>query len=77
MGKAIYYALEQWESLEVYLQDPLIEIDTSFPRLRWEKKVLLRRTAWFMIAGVVWAYPIIFLKPYFGHQCAVFVPQFG
>jgi hypothetical protein len=60
MGKAIHYALEQWESLEVYLQDPLIEIDTSFPRLRWEKKVLLRRTAWFMIAGVVWAYPIIF-----------------
>jgi transposase len=29
MGKAIHYALEQWESLEVYLQDPLIEIDNN------------------------------------------------
>ena len=29
MGKAIHYALDQWESLEVYLQDPLIEIDNN------------------------------------------------
>jgi transposase len=29
MGKAIHYALNQWESLEVYLQDPLIEIDNN------------------------------------------------
>lgn len=29
MGKAIHYALEQWESLEVYLKDPLIEIDNN------------------------------------------------
>lgn len=29
MGKAIHYALGQWESLEVYLQDPLIEIDNN------------------------------------------------
>ena len=26
MGKAIHYALDQWEPLEVYLQDALIEI---------------------------------------------------
>ena len=29
MGKAIHYALDQWESLEVYLRDPLIEIDNN------------------------------------------------
>ena len=29
MGKAIHYTLDQWESLEVYLQDPLIEIDNN------------------------------------------------
>jgi transposase len=29
MGKAIRYALDQWESLESYLQDPLIEIDNN------------------------------------------------
>ena len=29
MGKAIDYALDQWESLEVYLRDPLIEIDNN------------------------------------------------
>jgi Transposase IS66 family len=29
MGKAIHYALDQWESPEVYLQDPLIEIDNN------------------------------------------------
>ena len=29
MGKAIHYALDHWESLEVYLQDPLIEIDNN------------------------------------------------
>jgi transposase len=29
MGKAIHYALDQWESLEIYLQDPLIEIDNN------------------------------------------------
>ena len=29
MGKAIHYALDQWESLEVFLQDPLIEIDNN------------------------------------------------
>jgi len=27
MGKAIHYASDQWDALEVYLQDPLIEID--------------------------------------------------
>ena len=27
--KAIHYVLDQWESLEVYLQDPLIEIDNN------------------------------------------------
>jgi transposase len=29
MGKAIHYALEQWQSLEVFLQNPLIEIDNN------------------------------------------------
>ena len=29
MGKALSYALGQWESLEVYLQEPAIEIDTN------------------------------------------------
>jgi transposase len=29
MGKAISYALGQWDSLEIYLQDPLIEIDNN------------------------------------------------
>jgi transposase len=29
MGKAIHYALDQWKSLEVYLQDALIEIDNN------------------------------------------------
>jgi hypothetical protein len=29
MGKAISYALAQWESLEVYLKEPGIEIDTN------------------------------------------------
>ena len=29
MGKAISYALGQWESLEIYLQDAQIEIDNN------------------------------------------------
>jgi len=29
MGKALNYALGQWESLEIYLQEPAIEIDTN------------------------------------------------
>ena len=29
MGKAIHYALDQWESLQLYLRDPLIEIDNN------------------------------------------------
>ncbi len=29
MGKALSYALGQWESLEVYLKEPAIEIDTN------------------------------------------------
>jgi transposase len=29
MGKALSYALGQWESLQVYLQEPAIEIDTN------------------------------------------------
>jgi hypothetical protein len=29
MGKAVSYALAQWESLEVYLKEPGIEIDTN------------------------------------------------
>ncbi len=29
MGKAIRYALGQWPSLEVYLGDPLVEIDDN------------------------------------------------
>jgi hypothetical protein len=29
MGKAVSYALTQWDSLEVYLQEPGIEIDNS------------------------------------------------
>jgi transposase len=29
MGKALSYALGQWESLEVYLEEPAIEIDTN------------------------------------------------
>jgi transposase len=29
MGKAVNYALGQWESLEVYLKEPAIEIDTN------------------------------------------------
>jgi hypothetical protein len=29
MGKAVSYALARWESLEVYLKEPGIEIDTN------------------------------------------------
>jgi hypothetical protein len=29
MGKAVSYALSQWESLEVYLKKPVIEIDNN------------------------------------------------
>jgi hypothetical protein len=29
MGKAISYTLGQWESLEIYLQNPRIEIDNN------------------------------------------------
>ena len=29
MGKAVSYALTQWESLEVYLKEPEIEIDNN------------------------------------------------
>ena len=29
MGKAVSYALGQWESLEVYLQEPEIEVDNN------------------------------------------------
>jgi hypothetical protein len=29
MGKAIHYALGQWESLQVYLKEPSIEIDSN------------------------------------------------
>jgi transposase len=29
MGKAVTYALSQWESLEVYLHEPEIEIDNN------------------------------------------------
>jgi len=29
MGKAVSYALSQWESLEVYLKEPEIEIDNN------------------------------------------------
>ena len=29
MGKAVSYALTQWESLEVYLKEPKIEIDNN------------------------------------------------
>ena len=29
MGKAVSYALAQWESLEVYLKEPQIEIDNN------------------------------------------------
>ena len=29
MGKAVNYALGQWESLEVYLKEPEIEIDNN------------------------------------------------
>ena len=29
MGKAVSYTLAQWESLEVYLKEPTIEIDNN------------------------------------------------
>ena len=29
MGKAVSYALTEWESLEVYLKEPKIEIDNN------------------------------------------------
>jgi transposase len=29
MGKAVSYTLAQWESLEVYLKEPEIEIDNN------------------------------------------------
>ncbi len=40
MGKAVSYALSQWESLEVYLKEPKIEIDNNLV------ENAIRPTAW-------------------------------
>jgi Transposase IS66 family len=48
MGKAVSYALGQWESLEIYLQDAQIEIDNNLvwtKPLRGMQRIALSRAA--------------------------------
>ena len=49
MGKAVSYALAQWESLEVYLKEPEIEIDNNLvekcdpPHRSWKEELVVFR----------------------------------
>ena len=49
MGQALSYALSQWEALQVYLQEPHIEIDNNLVENAIRPLLLERRTGYFSV----------------------------